>query len=139
MEKTKEKAKQLDESTRQWLESRPELVRRLKEMRRICENGQREHEVLAKAEAGLVEQLDAAGRELAGAWLEKREEQEHAKARAQTRMREHSKKTACADGVRGGGRGGAGDARGRPAGEAGVRRPRDKARRLFARIGGSAG
>jgi hypothetical protein len=90
--KPKEKTGQLDENTKQWLESRPELVRRLKEMKRICENKEREHELLAKAEAGLVEQLDAAGRELVGAWLEKREEQEHAKAQAHTQMREHSKK-----------------------------------------------
>lgn len=27
----------LEEKTRQWLESRPELVRRIEEMRRICE------------------------------------------------------------------------------------------------------
>ncbi|MDR2674040.1 MAG: hypothetical protein LBC18_04015 [Opitutaceae bacterium] len=67
MEKTKKKAGQPDENTRQWLESRPGLVRRLKEMRRICENEQREHELPTKAEAMLVEQLDAAGRELAGA------------------------------------------------------------------------
>jgi hypothetical protein len=86
------KTVQLDDTTKHWLESRPELVRRLKEMRRICENGQREHERLAKAESGLVEQLDATGRELVGARLEKREDREHAKVRAQTRMCEHSKK-----------------------------------------------
>jgi hypothetical protein len=100
-QKPKEKTGQLDENTKQWLESRPELLRRLKEMKRICENEGREHELLAKAEAGLVEQLDEAGRELVGAWLEKREEQEHAKAQTQMRMREHSKKTAGADGIRG--------------------------------------
>jgi hypothetical protein len=90
--KITERSAQLDENTRQWLESCPELVRRRKEMKRICENEGREHELLAKAEAGLVEQLDEAGRELVGAWLEKREEQEHAKAQTQMRMREHSKK-----------------------------------------------
>ncbi|MDR2675765.1 MAG: hypothetical protein LBC18_13125 [Opitutaceae bacterium] len=61
-------------------------------MKRICENEEREHELLAKAEAGLVGQFDAAGRELVEAWLEKREEQEHEKARTHARMREHSKK-----------------------------------------------
>jgi hypothetical protein len=86
------KAGQLDENTRQWLESQPELGKRPKEMRWICENGGRENELLAKAEAGLVEQLDAVGRELVGAWLEKREEQEHEKARTQRRMRERGKK-----------------------------------------------
>jgi hypothetical protein len=92
MKKANKEVEQLDENTKQWLESRPELVRRLKEMKRICENEQREHELLAKAEAGLVEQLDAAGRELVGAWLEKREEQEHAKAQTHRQMRGHSKK-----------------------------------------------
>jgi Zn-dependent M32 family carboxypeptidase len=92
MKKTKRKEGQLDEGTKQWLEKRPELVERLKEIRRICENERREHELLAQVEAGLVEQLDAAGRELVGAWLEKREEQEHQKARTHGRMRRHSKK-----------------------------------------------
>jgi hypothetical protein len=92
MKRANKEVEQLDENTKQWLESRPELLRRRKEMKRICENEQREHELLAKAEAGLVEQLDAAGRELVGAWLEKREEQEHAKAQTQMQMREHNKK-----------------------------------------------
>jgi hypothetical protein len=90
--KNQGKEGKLDEKTRKWLESRPEQVKRIKEMRRICENEEREHELLEKAEAGLVEQLDAAGREMVGAWLEKREEQEHEKAQTQRRMREHSKK-----------------------------------------------
>jgi len=82
----------LDEATKRWLESRPELVRRLKEMRRICENEQHEHDLLAQAEAGLVEQLDATGRELVGAWLERRDEQEQVRSKGDPALRKHSKK-----------------------------------------------
>ena len=85
----------LDEATKRWLESRLELVRRLKEMRRICENEQHEHDLLAQAEAGLVEQLDATGRELVGAWMGRRDEQERARAEADPALRKHSKKN-CA-------------------------------------------
>jgi hypothetical protein len=77
------------------VESRPELVRRLREMRRICQNEQHEHDLLAQAEAGLVEQLDATGRELVGAWLQQRDQQEQTRAKADPFLRKHSKKN-CA-------------------------------------------
>ena len=64
-------------------------------MRRICENEQHEHDLLAQAEAGLVEQLDATGRELVGAWLGRRDEQEQLRAKTQPGTRRHSKKN-CA-------------------------------------------
>jgi len=89
------KRREMSEKTKTWLEGHPELMRRLEEMRRICENEQGGHNLLAQAEAGLVEQLDATGRELMGAWLEKRNEQEQARARAGPGLRAHSKKN-CA-------------------------------------------
>jgi hypothetical protein len=97
MEKAQEQAEQgqprtMGQEMKAWLESRPELMRRLEEMRRICGNEQGEHKLLAQAEAGLVEQLDATGRELIGAWLEKREAQEHERAKADPTLRAHSKK-----------------------------------------------
>lgn len=95
MGKPEEKKPVLREETKAWLESRPELVRRLEEMRRICENEQGEHDLLSRAEAGLVEQLDAAGRELVGAWLERRDAQESSRPKAGTGLRKHSKKN-CA-------------------------------------------
>jgi hypothetical protein len=80
---------------RTWLESRPELMRRLEEMRRICQNEQAGHNLLRQAESALVEQLDASGRDLIGAWLEKRNQQESARASAETGLRKRTKKN-CA-------------------------------------------
>jgi predicted nucleic acid-binding Zn-ribbon protein len=87
--------KALGEEMKAWLESRPELMRRLEEMKRICQNTQGEHALLSQAESGLVEQLDATGRELIGAWLEQRNEQEQLRASSVKSPRKLTKKN-CA-------------------------------------------
>ena len=82
----------MGEEMKAWLESRPELMRRLEEMKRICQNGRGEHNLLRQAESALVEQLDATGRELVGAWLEERNKQEGARASREPGLRKHEKK-----------------------------------------------
>jgi len=84
--------KAMGEEMKAWLESRPELMRRLEEMRRICQNGRGEHKLLRQAESALVEQLDATGRELVSAWLEERNKQEGARASREPGLRKHAKK-----------------------------------------------
>ena len=82
----------MGEQMKAWIESRPELMRRLEAMRRVCQNGHGEHNLLWQAERALVEQLDATGRELMSAWLEERNEQESARASHAPGLRKHSKK-----------------------------------------------
>jgi uncharacterized protein (DUF3084 family) len=85
----------MGEEMKAWLESRPELMRRLEEMKRICQNEQARHKLLGQAESALAEQLDASGRDLISAWLEQRNQQESARASAKTDLRKHAKKN-CA-------------------------------------------
>ncbi len=63
MSKEKATGIKLEGKLREWLETRPRVLERLEQMRRICANEEHEHDLLAKAEAGLVKELDETGRE----------------------------------------------------------------------------
>ena len=78
-----------------WVAGRPELLERLEALKRICENADRSHDLLAQAEASMIREVDGLGRETVRAWLETRGEQETAARLSAGGARLHSKKN-CA-------------------------------------------